>query len=113
MLEFSFEKIFFGFKFSKWQQHYESKRQFDRLSGNHKNDVTKKATVKLANWQNEQNEMVKLANWQNEQNETVKLANWQNEQNEMVKLANWQNEQNEKCLCRFSHSAHSGGRMKR
>ena len=25
----------------------------------------------------------------------VKLANWQNEQNEMVKLANWQNEQNE------------------
>ena len=79
--------------------------------------------VKLANWQNEQNEMVKLANWQNEQNETVKLANWQNEQNEtvklanwqneMVKLANWQNEQNEKCLCRFSHSAHSAGRMKR
>ena len=52
--------------------------------------------VKLANWQNEQNEMVKLANWQNEQNETVKLANWQNEQ---VKLANWQNEQSEKCLC--------------
>ena len=43
--------------------------------------------VKLANWQNEQNEMVKLANWQNEQNEMVKLANWQNEQNEMVKLA--------------------------
>ena len=38
--------------------------------------------VKLANWQNEQNEMVKLANWQNEQNETVKLANGQNEQNE-------------------------------
>ena len=35
--------------------------------------------------------MVKLANWQNEQNETVKLANWQNEQNETVKLANWQN----------------------
>ena len=50
--------------------------------------------------------MVKLANWQNEQNEMVKLANWQNEkclcrfcpfcwQNEMVKLANGQNEQNE------------------
>ena len=38
--------------------------------------------VKLANWQNEKNEMVKLANWQNEQNETVKLANGQNEQNE-------------------------------
>ena len=60
--------------------------------------------------------MVKSANWQNEQNETVKLANWQNEQNETVKLANWQNEQNEKCLCRFSHSAHSthsAGRMKR
>ena len=56
--------------------------------------------------------MVKLANWQNEKNEMVKLANWQNEQNEMVKLANWQNEQNEKCLCRFSHSAHSAGRMK-
>ena len=58
---------------------------------------------------------VKLANWQNEQNEMVKLANWQNEQNEMVMLANWQNEQNEKCLCRFSHSvhsAHSAGRMK-
>ena len=54
--------------------------------------------------------MVKLANWQNEQNEMVKLANWQNEQNEMVKLANWQNELNEKCLCRFSHSAHSAGR---
>ena len=53
---------------------------------------------------------VKLANWQNEQNETVKLSNWQNEQNETVKLANWQNE---KCLCRFSHSAHSAGRMKR
>ena len=69
--------------------------------------------VKLANWQNEQNETVKLANWQNEQNETVKLANWQNEQNGMVKLANWQNEQNEKCLCRFSNSAHSAGRMKR
>ena len=63
--------------------------------------------VKLANWQNEQNETVKLANRQNEQNEMVKLANWQNEQNEMVKLANLQNEQNEKCLCRFSHSAHS------
>ena len=28
---------------------------------------------------------VKLANWENEQNEMVKLANWQNEQNEMVK----------------------------
>ena len=54
---------------------------------------------------------VKLANWQNEQNEMVDLANLQNEQNEMVKLANWQNEQNEKCLCRFSHSAHSAGRM--
>ena len=39
--------------------------------------------------------MVKLANWQNEQNEMVKLANWQNEHNEMVKLANGQNEQNE------------------
>ena len=64
--------------------------------------------VKLANWQNEQNEMVKLANWQNEQNEMVKLANWQNEQ----KLAKWQDERNEKCLCRFFHSAHSAGRMK-
>ena len=52
--------------------------------------------------------MVKLANWQNEQNEMVKLANWQNEQ----KLAKWQDEQNEKCLCRFFHSAHSAGRMK-
>ena len=69
-------------------------------------------SVKLANWQNEQNKMVKLANWQNEQNEMVKLANGQNEQNEMVTLANWQNEQNEKCLHRFSHSAHSVGRMK-
>ena len=39
--------------------------------------------------------MVKLANWQNEQNEMVNLANWQNEQSEMVKLANGQNEQNE------------------
>ena len=42
----------------------------------------------------------------------VKLANWQDEQNEMAKLANWQNEQNEKCIFRFSHSAHSAGRMK-
>ena len=57
-------------------------------------------------------EMVKLANWQNGQNEIVKLANWQNEQNEMVKLANWQNEQNEKCFCRFSNSAYFAGRMK-
>ena len=83
-----------------------------------------------------QNEMVKLANWQNEQNENVsvdfpilpillaernapmvKLANWQNEQNkmsfsifplcpfcwqnEMVKLANWQNEQNENIFVDF------------
>ena len=61
--------------------------------------------------------MVKLANWQNEQNEIVKLANWQNEQNEMVKLANFHNEQNEKknvfvdfpILHRITHSA---GRMK-
>ena len=43
--------------------------------------------IKLANWQNEQNEMVKLANWQNEQNEMVKLANWQNEQYEMSRDA--------------------------
>ena len=47
-----------------------------------------------------QNEMVKLANWQDEQNENISIFPfcpfrpfcWQNE---MVKLANWQNEQNE------------------
>ena len=74
--------------------------------------------VKLANWQNEQNEMVNLTNWQNEQNEMVRLANWQNEQNEMVTLAfcqfaNFtisfcqQNGQNGKIDTDILHSAHS------
>ena len=58
-------------------------------------------------WQN--NEMVKLANWQNEQNENVFVDFlilpigcpffWQNE---MVKLAIWQNEQNENIFVDFS-----------
>ena len=84
--------------------------------------------VKLANWQNEQNENVfvdflilpiLLAEWngkvsklQNEQNENVfvdfliLLAEWNGKVSKLAEWAEW------KCLCRFSHSAHSAGRMK-
>ena len=50
-----------------------------------------------------ENEIVKLANWQNEQNENVFVDCpfcWQNEIH-VVKLAKWQNEQNENIFVDF------------
>ena len=51
-----------------------------------------------------QNEMVKLANWQNEQNENV-FVDFSSLpillENEMVKLAKWQNEQNKNVFVDF------------